>query len=55
MIDGDEAFFKITKRLHNRLHGAAGDTGELGWPEADHYAAVMDENAAGTDQPSRFG
>ncbi len=46
VIDGDEAFFKITKRLHNRLHGAAGDTGELGRPEADHYASVMDENAA---------
>jgi trehalose synthase len=46
VIDGDEAFFKITKRLDNRLHGAAGDTGGLGRSEADHYAAVMDENAA---------
>ena len=46
VIDGDEAFFKITKRLHNRLHGAAGDTGGLGRSEADHYAAVLDENAA---------
>ena len=46
VIDGDEAFFKITKRLHNRLHGAAGDTGGLGRSEADHYATVMDENAA---------
>src|SRR6478752_3784103 len=25
VIDGDPAFFAITKRLHNRLHGAAGD------------------------------
>jgi len=46
VIDGDEAFFEITKRLHNRLHGVAGDTGELGQTEADHYAAVMDDNAA---------
>ena len=46
VIDGDEAFFKITKRLHNRLHGAAGDAGGLGRSEADHYAAVLDENAA---------
>jgi trehalose synthase len=46
VIDGDETFFRITKRLHNRLHGAAGDTGGLGRSEADHYAAVMDENAA---------
>jgi trehalose synthase len=46
VIEGDEAFFKITKRLHNRLHGAAGDTGGLDRSEADHYATVMDENAA---------
>ena len=46
VIDGDEAFFEITKRLHNRLHGAAGDTGGLGRSEADHYASVMDDNAA---------
>ncbi len=46
VINGDEAFFKITKRLHNRLHGVAGDTGELGQSEADHYAAVLDQNAA---------
>ena len=39
-------FFKITKRLHNRLHGVVGDTGGLGRAEADHYAAVLDQNAA---------
>ena len=27
---GDPEFFAITKRIHNRLHGAAGDAGELG-------------------------
>ncbi len=46
VIDGDEAFFQITKRLHNRLHGAAGDIGGLGRSEADHYATIMDKNAA---------
>jgi trehalose synthase len=46
VIDGNEPFFKITKRLHNRLHGAVGDTGGLERSEADHYATVMDENAA---------
>jgi trehalose synthase len=46
VIEGDEPFFKITKRLHNRLHGAAGDTGDLERSEADHYATVMGENAA---------
>ena len=46
VIEGDEAFFKITKRLHNRLHGVAGDSGRLGWKEAAHYKAVTDENAS---------
>ncbi len=30
VIDGDDEFFRVTKRLHNRLHGHAGDGGELG-------------------------
>ena len=46
VIEGDEAFFKITKRLHNRLHGVAGDNGGLGWNEAAHYEAVMEANAS---------
>jgi trehalose synthase len=29
VIEGDAEFFLITKRLHNRLHGAAGDGGPL--------------------------
>ncbi|MFN8132175.1 MAG: glycosyltransferase [Solirubrobacteraceae bacterium] len=29
-IGGTPDFFRITKRLHNRLHGAPGDGGELG-------------------------
>lgn len=45
VIDGDADYFKITKRLHNRLHGTVGDTGGLGPSEADHYEAVLNENA----------
>ena len=45
VIEGDQTFFDITKRLHNRLHGAAGDNGELGRYESDHYDAVLDSNA----------
>ena len=30
VIDGDPEFFAITKRLHNRIHGVAGDEGDLG-------------------------
>lgn len=44
VLDGDPAFFAITKRLHNRLHGAAGDTGALSRQEASHYDAVLDAN-----------
>ncbi len=49
VIDGDPEFFTITKRLHNRLHGAAGDDGALGPREADHYSAVLQANLEGLD------
>lgn len=44
VIDGDSAFFEITKRLHHRLHGEPGDAGELGEQEALHYEEVMRRN-----------
>src|SRR5215831_15016221 len=28
VIDGDAEFFRITKRVHNRIHGHAGDGGD---------------------------
>lgn len=46
VIDGDEEFFAITKRLCTRLYGAAGDTGELGPAELAHYRACTAGNAA---------
>jgi trehalose synthase len=36
VIGADADFFRITKRLHNRLHGASG-AGELGAPERALY------------------
>jgi trehalose synthase len=45
VIEGDQTFFRITKRLHNRLHGSRGDDGRLGRSEADHYEAVLAENS----------
>jgi trehalose synthase len=45
VLEADPAFFVITKRLHNRLHGAAGDEGALGPEEARHYGAVCRDNA----------
>lgn len=37
VIGGDPDFFRVTKRLHNRLHGAAGDGGPLGDDELHAY------------------
>ena len=46
VISGDAEFFAVTKRIHNRLHGAAGDDGDLAGPEAAHYGRVTAANAA---------
>ena len=45
VIAGDADFFALTKRLHNRLHGAAGDGGPLGEAERTLYERVSAENA----------
>jgi trehalose synthase len=49
VIQADREFFTITKRLHNRIHGAAGDNGDLGPREAAHYEAVLDANVDAID------
>jgi trehalose synthase len=55
VLEADPEFFSITKRVHNRLHGAPGDGGALGPREAEHYAAVTRANAAGIDGRFRPG
>ncbi|MBV8194755.1 MAG: glycosyltransferase [Candidatus Dormibacteraeota bacterium] len=45
VIQGEEEFFRITKRIHNRLHGAEGDGGPLGDAERDRYGEVLRVNA----------
>src|SRR6187397_185689 len=37
VIDADDPFFALTKRIHNNLHGSAGDGGELGDAEREIY------------------
>jgi trehalose synthase len=44
-IGGDEEFFHVTKRLHNRLHGYAGDGGPLGDAERAVYERCTAEHA----------
>jgi trehalose synthase len=46
VLEGDPEFFRITKRLHHRLHGQVGDGGPLGPAEADVMRAVAEQNAA---------
>jgi trehalose synthase len=44
VLRGDAEFFAITKRLHNVLHGMAGDGGPLGVAEQKHYQEVLRDN-----------
>jgi trehalose synthase len=44
-VEGDPAFFQVTKRLHNRLHGHRGDGGPLGVAERALYQERCDANA----------
>ena len=46
VIGGDGEFFTVTKRLHNRLHGIAGDGGPLGPTEHAVVQRVSAANAA---------
>jgi trehalose synthase len=46
VLDGDPQFFAITKRLHNVLHGEAGDGRPLGPAEHAHYEAALRANLA---------
>jgi trehalose synthase len=45
VIDGTPDFFKVTKRIHNFLHGFEGDGGELGDAERKVYEDALEENA----------
>ena len=45
-IGGDSDFFRVTKRIHNNLHGAAGDGGGLGSEERAVYERNLEACAA---------
>jgi len=45
VIDGDADFFRVTKRIHNRLHGFPGDGGPLGEDERAVYERHCERNA----------
>jgi trehalose synthase len=45
VIPGEPDFFTITKRIHNRLHGFAGDGGPLGDAESEVYERTLADSA----------
>jgi trehalose synthase len=45
VMGGEPDFFRVTKRMHNNLHGNAGDGGPLGDAERSIYEAVAAANA----------
>lgn len=45
VIEGSPEFFAITKRVHNRLHGEAGEDGALGEEERRVFQDVIADNA----------
>ncbi len=44
VVSGDADFFVVTKRIHNNIHGHAGDGGPLGDAERTAYEATMTRN-----------
>ena len=55
VIEGNAEFFRVTKRIHNRLHGAVGDQGPLGEAELAVYRDTVDRNVSAMDALVRPG
>ena len=45
VIEGNPAFFKVTKRIHNHLHGFEGDGGKLDEEARKSYEDALEANA----------
>jgi trehalose synthase len=46
VLEGNEEFLAVTKRLHHLLHGQPGDEGELDGPARDTYRQTLKETLA---------
>jgi trehalose synthase len=55
VIEGEPQFFEITKRIHNRLHGATGDGGALDDEARRVYENALAGNVAGIVDRVREG
>jgi trehalose synthase len=45
VLEGEDEFFRITKRVHNLLHGQEGDDGELGRRDRATYERILASEA----------
>src|SRR5215467_11968654 len=45
VVPGGADFFRVTKRIHNHLHGAAGDSGALDDEARETYERALDPSA----------
>ena len=50
VVEGREDYFRVTKRIHNHLHGFPGDGGELGDAERKIYDEVTEINASALEE-----
>jgi trehalose synthase len=55
VLEGDGEFFRVTKRVHNMLHGSPGDGSGLTARDRDLYLEVSHRNAAVLEARSRPG
>ncbi len=55
VVEGGQEFFSTTKRIHNRLHGSAGDGGPLGPREHRIYHRTLGRELRGVLDLSRPG
>jgi trehalose synthase len=55
VIEGPPDFFRITKRVHNALHGSSGDGSALGPVQAALFDRVTHDNAVAIDDLVRPG
>ena len=46
VLEGDEDFFVVTKRIHHLLHGKEGDKGDIGPAEAEIYRSALTRELA---------
>jgi trehalose synthase len=55
VVDGNDEFFELTKRLHHLLHGSSGDGGQIGPREQRQYESFLAAEALELEPLVRAG